>query len=236
MRWYRSTRGAVATSGAWRSRKAALAALPRSRRSASSRSSETAAAASSASLPLDDDAVSFHRPLRARSGSMEETASSSRGSEPSSRPRQSRCFETTPSAASAAGGESRLLERHAPEVATAPRRPVPPHGRARLRWRHRLAGGASAPRRLHRRVDVGVPSDAWRRCSSARFGYRCNCARYEWPVVAEVAKRRSGARSVIVPAVPRMWHLRAILAHIRAMRNLRPDVCHVISRTPYACK
>ena len=56
------------------------------------------------------------------------------------------------------------------------------------------------------------------------------------PIVAEVAKRRSGARSVIVPAVPRKWHLRAIVAHSRAMRNLRPDVCHVNLRTPYACQ
>jgi hypothetical protein len=56
------------------------------------------------------------------------------------------------------------------------------------------------------------------------------------PIVAEVAGRRSGASSVVVPAVPRKWHLRAILAHIRTMRNLRPDVCHVNLRTPYACQ
>jgi len=56
------------------------------------------------------------------------------------------------------------------------------------------------------------------------------------PIVAQVAEQRPGASSRVVPAVVRKWHLRPILAHIRTMRNLRPDVCHVNLRTPYACQ
>lgn len=55
-------------------------------------------------------------------------------------------------------------------------------------------------------------------------------------IVEAVAARRPGAHRAVVPPARDKWSLRPIVAQLRAMRQLRPDVCHVNLRTPYACQ
>jgi glycosyltransferase involved in cell wall biosynthesis len=55
-------------------------------------------------------------------------------------------------------------------------------------------------------------------------------------VVDEVARRRPDARRVVVPAVETKRDVLPILHHFRVLRRLRPDVCHVNLRIPYACQ
>jgi glycosyltransferase involved in cell wall biosynthesis len=55
-------------------------------------------------------------------------------------------------------------------------------------------------------------------------------------VGAAVAARRPGTALELVPPVRDKLDLRPILAHLKAMRRLRPDVFHANLRTPYSCQ
>jgi glycosyltransferase involved in cell wall biosynthesis len=51
-----------------------------------------------------------------------------------------------------------------------------------------------------------------------------------------IAGRRDGTPVVTVPPVANKFDVAAIVAHVRALRRLRPDVLHVNLRTPYSCQ
>ncbi|HXA55265.1 MAG TPA: glycosyltransferase [Solirubrobacteraceae bacterium] len=55
-------------------------------------------------------------------------------------------------------------------------------------------------------------------------------------IVAWIASQRPGAAEVVVPAVRHKWQLRPILAHLRAIRALRPEVLHASLSTPWSCQ
>jgi glycosyltransferase involved in cell wall biosynthesis len=55
-------------------------------------------------------------------------------------------------------------------------------------------------------------------------------------VVAEIASARPGCATVVLPPVRNKADLRAIAAHLRAFRRLRPEVAHINLRTPFACQ
>jgi glycosyltransferase involved in cell wall biosynthesis len=54
-------------------------------------------------------------------------------------------------------------------------------------------------------------------------------------VIAWLGARRPGARTCLVAPVRRKYDLRGALAHVRAMRRLRPAIAHVSLNTPWAC-
>jgi glycosyltransferase involved in cell wall biosynthesis len=55
-------------------------------------------------------------------------------------------------------------------------------------------------------------------------------------IVEAIAAKRPGSRAVTLPAVRGKWDVGRIARHVVRMRGLRPDVCHVNLRTPYACQ
>lgn len=55
-------------------------------------------------------------------------------------------------------------------------------------------------------------------------------------IVSRVAAQRPGSRMVLVPPVRNKRDVGAIVRHVRAMRAVAPDICHVNLRTPYACQ
>ncbi len=55
-------------------------------------------------------------------------------------------------------------------------------------------------------------------------------------VVDRLAANRPGSGTVVVPPVRTKRDLGPIRSHLRAMRSLSPDVCHVNLRTPYAAQ
>jgi glycosyltransferase involved in cell wall biosynthesis len=55
-------------------------------------------------------------------------------------------------------------------------------------------------------------------------------------VGAAVAARRPGTALELVPPVRNKLDLRPIVAHLKAVRRLRPDVFHANLRTPYSCQ
>jgi glycosyltransferase involved in cell wall biosynthesis len=55
-------------------------------------------------------------------------------------------------------------------------------------------------------------------------------------VVARLAAARPGCATVIVPPVRSKCDLRPILAHLRALRRLRPDVFQASLRHPWSCQ
>lgn len=55
-------------------------------------------------------------------------------------------------------------------------------------------------------------------------------------VIAEIAAARPGCATVVLPPVRNKADLRAIAAHLRAVRNLRPEVLHANLRTPFSCQ
>src|SRR5205823_5542884 len=55
-------------------------------------------------------------------------------------------------------------------------------------------------------------------------------------VVERLASARPGAERALVPPVSTKRDLRPILAHLRAVRRLRPDVFHANLRIPWSCQ
>jgi glycosyltransferase involved in cell wall biosynthesis len=55
-------------------------------------------------------------------------------------------------------------------------------------------------------------------------------------IVDAIAARRAGARTRLVPPVRNKRHIRPIVAHIAAVRRLRPDIFQANLRTPFACQ
>jgi glycosyltransferase involved in cell wall biosynthesis/O-antigen/teichoic acid export membrane protein len=55
-------------------------------------------------------------------------------------------------------------------------------------------------------------------------------------IVSWIASQRPGAAEAIVPAVDRKWQLRPILAQLRTVRRLRPDVLHASLSSPWSCQ
>lgn len=55
-------------------------------------------------------------------------------------------------------------------------------------------------------------------------------------VVEAIAAHRSSSSAQVVPPVRDKLDLGPIVAHVRAVRRLHPDICHVNLRTPYACQ
>jgi O-antigen/teichoic acid export membrane protein/glycosyltransferase involved in cell wall biosynthesis len=55
-------------------------------------------------------------------------------------------------------------------------------------------------------------------------------------IVSWIAAQRTGAAEVVVPAVTHKWQLRPIIAHMRAIRKLRPEVVHASLSTPWSCQ
>jgi glycosyltransferase involved in cell wall biosynthesis len=51
-----------------------------------------------------------------------------------------------------------------------------------------------------------------------------------------IAARRDGTPVLTVPSVANKFDVAAIVAHLRVLRRLRPDVLHVNLRTPYSCQ
>jgi glycosyltransferase involved in cell wall biosynthesis len=66
--------------------------------------------------------------------------------------------------------------------------------------------------------------------------YRVTVLGTERAVLDAVARRRAGSEVVVLAPVPRKRHLRAVLAHIRAVGRLRPDVLHANLWTPWSCQ
>jgi glycosyltransferase involved in cell wall biosynthesis len=56
------------------------------------------------------------------------------------------------------------------------------------------------------------------------------------PVLEAIAAERPGTRVIAFPPVRGKWDLLRIARHVAGLRALRPDVCHVNLRTPYACQ
>jgi glycosyltransferase involved in cell wall biosynthesis len=55
-------------------------------------------------------------------------------------------------------------------------------------------------------------------------------------VVEAIAARRPASPTHVLPPVRDKRDLTPIVAHVRALRQLRPDICHVNLRTPYSCQ
>ena len=55
-------------------------------------------------------------------------------------------------------------------------------------------------------------------------------------IVSWIASQRPGASEAIVPRVEHKWQLRPILAHLRTVRRLRPDVLHASLASPWSCQ
>lgn len=55
-------------------------------------------------------------------------------------------------------------------------------------------------------------------------------------VVSWIASQRPGANELVVPAVGHKLQLRPIVAHLRAVRRLRPDVLHASLNSPWSCQ
>jgi glycosyltransferase involved in cell wall biosynthesis len=55
-------------------------------------------------------------------------------------------------------------------------------------------------------------------------------------VVDAIAMGRPTSATYLVPRARDKRDLRPIVAHIRALTRLRPDICHVNLRTPYSCQ
>lgn len=55
-------------------------------------------------------------------------------------------------------------------------------------------------------------------------------------VVEAIAARRPASSAQVVPPVRDKRDLGPIVAHVRALRRLRPQICQVNLRTPYACQ
>lgn len=55
-------------------------------------------------------------------------------------------------------------------------------------------------------------------------------------VAEAIAARRPGCRVELVPPVRNKWHLQPIVAHVQALRRLRPHIFHANLRTPFACQ
>jgi glycosyltransferase involved in cell wall biosynthesis len=56
------------------------------------------------------------------------------------------------------------------------------------------------------------------------------------PVVHTIAARRPGTGTRLVPPARHKWSFGPILAHVRTVRKLRPDVLHASLRTPWTCQ
>ncbi|MGH3072975.1 MAG: glycosyltransferase [Gaiellaceae bacterium] len=55
-------------------------------------------------------------------------------------------------------------------------------------------------------------------------------------VVAEIAASRPGCATVVLPPVRDKRDVKAIAAHLRTIRRLRPQVLHANLRTPFSCQ
>jgi glycosyltransferase involved in cell wall biosynthesis len=55
-------------------------------------------------------------------------------------------------------------------------------------------------------------------------------------VVEAIAARHPASSGHVVPPVRDKRDLGPIVAHLRTLRRLRPDICHVNLRTPYSCQ
>ncbi len=55
-------------------------------------------------------------------------------------------------------------------------------------------------------------------------------------VVTQIAAARPGCATVVLPPVRNKADLRAIAAHFRAFRRVRPEVVHANLRTPFSCQ
>ena len=55
-------------------------------------------------------------------------------------------------------------------------------------------------------------------------------------VVGAVAAFRPGMRTMVLPPVRDKFDVGPIVTHVRALRKLRPDICHANLRTPFSCQ
>jgi glycosyltransferase involved in cell wall biosynthesis len=55
-------------------------------------------------------------------------------------------------------------------------------------------------------------------------------------IIGKIAATRPDAPIHLLPAVRNKWDARGSLAHLRAIRRLRPDVLHANLRTPWSCQ
>jgi glycosyltransferase involved in cell wall biosynthesis len=55
-------------------------------------------------------------------------------------------------------------------------------------------------------------------------------------IIGRIAAARPDAPTHLVPPVKNKWDARGSLAHLRAIRRLRPDVLHANLRTPWSCQ
>ena len=55
-------------------------------------------------------------------------------------------------------------------------------------------------------------------------------------IVARIAAARPGCSTLVVPSVRNKRDLRPILAHLRALRRLKPDIFHANLRQPWSCQ
>ena len=55
-------------------------------------------------------------------------------------------------------------------------------------------------------------------------------------IVERVAAARPGAHTRMLPFVQNKWDARGSLDHLRAIRELRPDVLQANLRTPWSCQ
>jgi glycosyltransferase involved in cell wall biosynthesis len=55
-------------------------------------------------------------------------------------------------------------------------------------------------------------------------------------IVSRIADARPGCGTLLVPPVRNKFDLRPILAHLRALRHLKPDVFHANLRQPWSCQ
>lgn len=55
-------------------------------------------------------------------------------------------------------------------------------------------------------------------------------------IVRQVAQRRRGTATLVLPPVGHKTHIRPILEHLRAIRRLRPQVFHANLRQPWSCQ
>lgn len=63
--------------------------------------------------------------------------------------------------------------------------------------------------------------------------YRVTLAGVDEAMVSALAERRPGAGTLVLPPVRHKGDLRAIAAHVRGIRGLRPDVLHVNHASPW---
>jgi glycosyltransferase involved in cell wall biosynthesis len=66
--------------------------------------------------------------------------------------------------------------------------------------------------------------------------YRVTVVGTSEEIVRRIAARRPRTATVVLPEAGRKSDVAAGLAHVRALRRLRSDICHINLRTPYSCQ